>query len=79
MSELSDHHRRVDRVLMSLDTTGLVKLGASPHVALAALHKIRYERKSIPTELRHISGAWLRRNGMGRLTAGELLPEGELP
>jgi len=42
------------------------------------MHKARYETTSIPRELRHASGAWLRERSYGRV-CGPLLPEGELP
>lgn len=47
-------------------------------VLLMSMHKARYSVTTIPAELRHASGAWLRERGLGAMS-GPLLPEGELP
>lgn len=69
-----------DRALIALDleyARGLMP-ATTDEVRLVAMHKARYEVASIPRELRHASGAWLRERCYGRM-CGPLLPEGELP
>ena len=69
-----------DRALIALDleyARGLMP-ATTDDVRLIAMHKARYETTSIPRELRHASGAWLRERSYGRVR-GPLLPEGELP
>lgn len=48
-------------------------------VRLMAMHKARYETTTMPRELRHESGEWLRSRGYRRIGGLPLLPEGELP
>ena len=48
-------------------------------VRLMALHKARYEVTTLPAELRHTSGQWLRERGLSRFDGTDLLPEGMLP
>lgn len=71
-----------NRALANLDMEYARKMfpgASSDYVRLAAMHKARYEMVSLPAELRHESGLWLRLNGFKRLTGQDLLPEGELP
>lgn len=48
-------------------------------VRLMAMHKARYEATTIPAELRHASGQWLRERNLKRFGGSDLLPEGVLP
>ena len=71
-----------NRALVSLDidyARRMLPNATSDQVLLAAMHKARYECTVIASELRHSSGHWLRERGMGRMTGGDLLPEGCLP
>lgn len=52
---------------------------AKEETLLIALHKSRYELRSMPDDLRKESGDWLRERGYGRLGLGAILPDGELP
>lgn len=72
-----------DEALRTLDmdyARRVLPQASSDEVRLLAMHKARYECKTIGPEYRHASGAWLRERGFGRGIPGEpLLPEGELP
>jgi hypothetical protein len=68
--------------LRKLDVTYARKMfpnAISDEALLVALHKARYETVSIEPELRHASGAWLRKRGFGRVGGLPLLPTGKLP
>jgi hypothetical protein len=71
-----------DQALMTLDMEYARRFmpgASSDFVRLAAMHKVRYEITTMPRELRHESGAWLREMGYGRQCGLDLLPEGQLP
>lgn len=71
-----------NRALANLDmeyARRMIPLASSDDVRLVALHKARYDCTQIASELRHESGAWLRKQGLSRVTGEPLLPEGELP
>ena len=46
---------------------------------LLGMHKIRYDKITLPDEARLISGEWLRERGYRRMMGNDLLPPGELP
>ena len=48
-------------------------------VALAAMHKARFEITTMPDNLRHASRVWLTRHGYTRLRELPWPPEGALP
>lgn len=52
---------------------------ADDFTMLAAMHKTRYAMPGVADDLRQISAAWLRLQGMGGPCGVPLLPPGELP
>ena len=52
---------------------------SSDFVRLLAMHKARYEITTMPAELRHESGRFLREHFASRMFGMDLLPEGKLP
>jgi len=82
MSDIDDFVKRRNKALLTMDMEYLREVlpeASSDFIREAAGHKARYEIVGMPPELRHASGNWLRKHGLGRSTGSDLLPEGELP
>lgn len=81
LDKITHYARRRDQALIALDEAYVSERfpDCPPDMRLTVLHKARYECTTIPPELRHESGAWLREKGYKRITGDEVLPEGELP